>query len=164
MKVLEDTRACATPRPGNGQWSTWRNCRCKFRQSGEYKSITYDDVIISLGILDRKHVILLSTVVLSTFYSCEEIDTGRKHWKTKEAMTKQKLIHCYKKYVGDVNSNDQLMQYSAFSRQTGKWWKKAFFGILNLTILNSSILYEWLLPRHTTKVELRKVTQTEFHR
>ena len=36
-------------------------------------------------------------------------------------MTKQKLIHYYKKYVGDVNSNDQLMQYSAFSRQTGKW-------------------------------------------
>ena len=64
---------------------------------------------------------LLSTVVLSTFYSCEEIDTGKKHWKTKEAITKQKLIHYYKKYVGDVNSNDQLMQYSAFSRQTGKW-------------------------------------------
>ena len=72
--------------------------------------MTYNDVIVSMRILDRKHVALLSTV-----YSCKEIDTGRKHWKTKEAVTKQEIIHYYNNYMGGVDSNDQLLQYSAFS-------------------------------------------------
>ena len=99
--------------------------------------MNYGNVIISLRIIDRKHVSLLSTV-----YSFEEIDTGRKHWKTKEAAKIQELNHYYK-YVGGVNSKDQLMQYSVFSRHTGKWCKKAFFSfhLLNLTTLKSSILY-----------------------
>ena len=55
--------------------------------------MTYNDVIVSMRILDRKYVTLLSTV-----YSCKEIDSGRKHWKTKEAVTKQDIIHYYKIY------------------------------------------------------------------
>ena len=76
--------------------------------------MTYN-VIVSMRILDRIHVTLLSTV-----YSHKEINSGRKHWKTKEAVTKQEIIHSYNKYLGGVDSNDQLLQYSAFSRQTVK--------------------------------------------
>ena len=112
--------------------------------------MTYNDVIVSMRILDRKHVTLLSPV-----YSCEEIDTGRKHWKIKEAVTKQEIIHYYNKYMGGVDSNDQLMQYSVFSRQTVKWWKKAFFCLLNLAMVNSFILYcEWLLSCDATMTSL----------
>ena len=50
--------------------------------------MTYNDVTVSMRILERKHVTLLSTV-----YSCKEIDSGRKHWKTKEAVTKLEIIH-----------------------------------------------------------------------
>ena len=77
--------------------------------------MTYNDLIVSKRILDRKHVTLLSTV-----YSCKEINSGRKHWKTKEAVTKQEIIRYCNKYMGGVDSNDQLMQYSAISRQTVK--------------------------------------------
>ena len=77
--------------------------------------MTYNDAIVSVRILDRKHVTLLSTV-----HSYKEIDSERKHWKTKEAVTKQEIIHYYNKYMGGVDSNDQLMQYSAISRQTVK--------------------------------------------
>ena len=120
--------------------------------------MTYNDLIVSKRILDRKHVTLLSTV-----YSCKEIDSGRKHWKTKEAVTKQEIIHYCNKYMGGVDSNDQLMQYSAFSRQAVKWWEKVFFCLLNLAVVNSFILYcEWLLSCNATKTELRKVVQTEF--
>ena len=76
--------------------------------------MTYN-VIVSMRILDRIHVTLLSTV-----YSRKEINSGRKHRKTKEAVTKQEIIHSYNKYLGGVDSNDQLLQYSAFSRQTVK--------------------------------------------
>ena len=114
LKVLEGTGACGTARPRKELLI--KIVKVKFKQRWEYKCMTYNDVIVSMKILDRKHVTLLSTV-----YSCKEIDSGRKHWKTKEAVTKQEIIHYYNKYMGGVDSNDQLMQYSAFSRQTVKW-------------------------------------------
>ena len=64
--------------------------------------------------------------------------------------------------MGAFDSNDQLMQYSAFPRQTVKWWK-VFFHLLNLPMVNSFILYHgWVLFCNATKAELRKVMQSEF--
>ena len=74
--------------------------KAKFEQRGEYKCMTYNDVIVSMRILDRKHVTLLSTV-----YSCKEIDTGRKHWKIKDAVTKQENKRCC-----DQTGNHSLLQ------------------------------------------------------
>ena len=91
LKILEGTGASATPRPRKEL--TTEIVKAKFKQHGEYKFMTYNDVIVSMRILDRKYVTLLSTV-----YSCKEIDSGRKHWKTKEAVTKQDIIHYYKIY------------------------------------------------------------------
>ena len=127
LKVLEGTGACGTARPRKGVPIEF--VKAKFKQLGKYKCMTYNDVIVSMRILDRKHVTLLSTV-----YRCKEIDSGRKHWKTKEAVTKQEIT-C------GADSNDQLMQYSVFSRQTVKWWKKVSFCLLNLVMVNSFILY-----------------------
>ena len=90
LKVLEGTGACGTARPRKELLI--KIVKVKFKQRWEYKCMTYNDVIVSMKILDRKHVTLLSTV-----YSCKEIDSGRKHWKTKEAVTKQEIIHYYNK-------------------------------------------------------------------
>ena len=35
--------------------------------------------------------------------------------------------------MGGVDSNEQPMQYFAFSRQTVKWWKKVFFSLIELS-------------------------------
>jgi len=57
---------------------------------------------------------------------------------------KHSIIHNYNKYMGGVDSNDQLLKYSAFSRRTVKWWKKVFFRILNLSIVNAYVMFlEW---------------------
>ena len=52
-----------------------------------------DYLIVSVRILDRK-------CDFTTVYSCEKIDLGRKHLETKEAVTKQKIIHSYNKFMG----------------------------------------------------------------
>ena len=75
LKVLEGTGACGTARPTKGL--RIEIVKAKFKQRGEYKCMTYNDVIVSMRILDRKHVTLLSTE-----YSCKESDSGRKHWKS----------------------------------------------------------------------------------
>ena len=65
--------------------------------------------------------------------------------------------------MGGVDSNVQLVQDSAFSRQTVKWWKKVFCLLLNLAMVNSFILYrEWALSCDATKAELKKVTLLSF--
>lgn len=44
-----------------------------------------------------------------------------------------------------VDANDRLLKYSHFSGRILKWWKKVFFGLLNICMVNSYILYkEWL--------------------
>ena len=86
LKVLEGTGACGTAQPRKKLPT--EIVKAKFKQRGELKCMTYNDITVSMRILERKHVTLLSTV-----YSCKEIDSGRKHWKTKEAVTKLEIIH-----------------------------------------------------------------------
>jgi len=71
--------------------------------------------LVAIRIFDRKHVALLSTV-----YNTNAVDTGRKHWETKETVMKPSIIHNYNKYMGAVDCNDQLLKYSAFCRRTVK--------------------------------------------
>ena len=60
LKVLESTGACGTARPRNGL--PIETVKANFEQHGEYKCMTYSDVTVSMRILDRKHVTLLSTI------------------------------------------------------------------------------------------------------
>jgi len=110
--------------------------------------------MVAIRIFDRKHVTLLSTV-----YNTNMVDTGRKHWQTKEITLKHSIIHYNNKYMGAVDSNDQLLKHSAFCRRTIKWWKKVFFRLLNLCIVNAFILHrEWLRSNST----VNKDSQTDF--
>ena len=46
--------------------------------------------------------------------------------------------------MGGVDCNDQLLKYSVFNRRTLKWWKKVFFRLLNVAMVNSYMLHcEW---------------------
>jgi len=40
----------------------------------------------------------------------------------------------------NVGKSDHMMNFYAISRWTGKWTKKIFFHLLDLTILNSTII------------------------
>ena len=123
------------------------------KTKGEKKVFMYDDKMVAMRYFDRKALTMLSTV-----YSCIDVDTGRKHWKTKEVVKKPSVIVEYNKKMGGVDCNDQLLKYSAFSRRTLKWWKKVFFRLLNLAMVNFFFLYlEWL------KINSKKpVNQNDF--
>ncbi|UYV66531.1 PGBD5 [Cordylochernes scorpioides] len=59
----------------------------------------------------------------------------------------------YNKHKAGVDRSDQLLSYYSFQRRTMKWWKKLFFHIFGLTIVNSHIIYNKLNP--TSKLSLR---------
>ena len=101
--------------------------------------MTYSDKLVAIKFLDRKHVALLSTA-----FNCALTDTDKKHWKTNEPVKKLNLVYQYNRYMGRVNCNDQLLKYSAFNRRTLKWWKKVFFHLLNVAMVNAYVLHcEW---------------------
>lgn len=43
--------------------------------------------------------------------------------------------------MGGVDKADQLVTYYAFSHCSKKWWKRVFFHLLEVSIVNSYIIY-----------------------
>ena len=50
--------------------------------------------------------------------------------------------------------------YYPFIRKTRKWWRKLFFWLLEVTVVNSYILYQL----HTTQLQTRPITHLQFRR
>jgi hypothetical protein len=44
--------------------------------------------------------------------------------------------------MGGVDRSDQLFIYHGFSHRCVKWWKRVFFHLLDLSLVNSHILYK----------------------
>ena len=109
----------------------------------------------------------------SLFYKADM--TGRfataVHWKDKRdvfALTtiygnvvgddiphKAELICEYNKYIGGADHNDQLMVYFAIGRKTLKWWKRVFWRLPEIALVNSHLL-------HKLKPGNESVTQKHF--
>ena len=68
---------------------------------------------------------------------------------------KPELICEYNKYMGGVDHNDQLLVYFAIGRKTLKWWKRVFWRLLKIALVNSHLLYK-------LKPDNESVTQKQF--
>lgn len=55
---------------------------------------------------------------------------------------KPDLILDYNLYKTGVDRNDQLHSYYPFQRKTMKWWKKLFFHVFVMALVNGYILYK----------------------
>ena len=58
-----------------------------------------------------------------------------------EEISKPVAVEMYNRYMGGVDKLDQLLAYYGFSQRTFKWWRKAFFTLFDIAIINSYILY-----------------------
>jgi maltodextrin utilization protein YvdJ len=54
--------------------------------------------------------------------------------------TKPLAVMNYNKYKIGVEKLDQLLAYYSFQRKSVKWWKKLFFHLFNLPLVNAHIL------------------------
>ena len=52
-------------------------------------------------------------------------------------------------------TGDQLVLYYGFSHRSVKWWKRAFFQLLDLALVNSHILYNTATSTHITQLDFR---------
>ena len=56
-------------------------------------------------------------------------------------MQKPAVIEDYNIYMGGEHKSDQLVTYYGFRRCPKKWWKRAFFHLIELAMVNAYTLY-----------------------
>ncbi|GFO35124.1 PiggyBac transposable element-derived protein 4-like [Plakobranchus ocellatus] len=87
--------------------------------------------------IDRKEVRMLTTA-----HGPMLVTTGKTNPATKEAVIKLEAVHHYNQFMGTVDRSDQMVTNNAFKRRTLKWWKKAFFHMFMLGVLNAYIVHK----------------------
>ena len=62
------------------------------------------------------------------------------------------MINDYNMYMGGVDLTDQhLSYYSMTTRKTLKWWKKTFWRLIDICILNAWIIFHQNVPQSAIK-------------
>ena len=59
----------------------------------------------------------------------------------REEILKPHLVEEYNTYMGGVDKSVQLLSYYGFSHRTVKWWRRAFYHLLDVASVNAFILY-----------------------
>ncbi|XP_064641920.1 piggyBac transposable element-derived protein 4-like [Lineus longissimus] len=89
---------------------------------------------------DRKDVLILSTQHNNATQQVMVRAQGGRRPKQKPV-----AIQNYNDFMSGVDLSDQMMQYYAFKRKTLKWWKKLFFHMIYLALVNARCIYNKLL-------------------
>ena len=55
---------------------------------------------------------------------------------------KPEVILDYNKYMLGVDKIDQLVSYYSFIHKSVKWWRKVFFWLLEVAVVNSYVIYK----------------------
>ena len=58
-----------------------------------------------------------------------------------EEVQKPVMVEQYNTYMGGVDKSDQLLSYYGYCHRTVKWWRRAFFHLVDNAIVNAYILY-----------------------
>lgn len=98
---------------------------------------------------DRKDVTLLST---AHNQSTDVVMKRPKGGCEKVQMTCPTCIRDYNAYMGGVDLTDQhISYYSLTQRRTIKWWKKVLWRMVDISILNSWIIFRSNFPQDDIK-------------
>ena len=73
-----------------------------------------------------------------------------------EPVRKPQLIAEYNVNMNGVDKCDQYLNYYSIGRKAKKWWKKVFFRLLELSIINAMVLFFAVRPEFSKKKEKHK--------
>ena len=72
-----------------------------------------------------------------------------------EVVQKPKVIEDYNTHMGGVDKCDQLVLYYGYAHRSRKWWKKVFFHLLDVSIVNANILYNMIAEKPLPQLDFR---------
>lgn len=100
--------------------------------------------------LDKRNVYALSTVHGNSF---ELVQRQREA----DGRTKPAIICDYNRYMGGVDLADQFLSYYTLNMRSKKWWKKVFWRLVDIAVVNSYSLYcfsEGKIPQKNFRLDL----------
>ena len=103
-----------------------------------------DGNLMGLKWMDKRQVSMISTIHDDTI-----IDKRRRTRQATggvETIKKPKVVDEYNSHMGGVDKADQLITYYGFSHRTCKWYKRVFFHLFEVSIVNAYILYCMISP------------------
>ncbi|XP_072161371.1 piggyBac transposable element-derived protein 4-like [Bemisia tabaci] len=103
-------------------------------EKGEMQAKCTDDMMV-VKYMDRREVHVLTSI---DNFSMDVVSKKRK----REEVMKPTCIVNYNKNMGAVDKTDMLLSSIESVRKTVKWYKKVFFHLLDLAILNAYVLYK----------------------
>ncbi|ROI96440.1 PiggyBac transposable element-derived protein 4 [Anabarilius grahami] len=149
--------ACGTYREGRaGVPSTKQNALNKRSPRGSIRWIRDDDLLF-VKWMDTREFSMCTTV--HTVYSGETV----LRWQTTEDGQKQRVpvprptaVRQYNKYMGGVDTSDQMLGTKSVHRKTQKWYMTIFQHFLDISVTNSFILHKELCAIHQNKPMTRQ--------
>ena len=73
-----------------------------------------------------------------------------------QQMLKPESVDDYNHCMNGVDRSDQLSVSYPFVRKTRKWWRKLFFYLLEVSVVNSFILYREVTKKKMTHLDFRR--------
>ena len=132
-------------------------------RKGEKKAFRLDPSMLAIKWMDKRAVTVLTTVHDDTEV---EVERRTRHAAGgRETVLKPKAVVEYNKYMGGVDLADQLLSYYGFGHRTVKWWRRAFFFLLDTAVVNSYIMYTLQNPdkkRRLTHEQFRVALATDL--
>ena len=110
--------------------------------------------VLCLKWKDKRDVLLLSTI----HDDVAMVDILRRSRTVAggiERIQKPKVIDDYNQHMGGVDQSDQLVMYYGYAHQQTKWWKRVLFHLVDLLLVNASILYNSVNEKKLTQMEFR---------
>ena len=96
--------------------------------------------------------------VMSTCHPGHSISTVRRKVKNPSDGTCQVqqvatpiMIENYNKFMGSVDKSDQLLSYHNTLRRTVCYWKMLFYHMLDIAVINSLVIYNWVAMEQDRK-------------
>ena len=141
VKSLKDrqTYVCGTIRVNRGEFP--KNFKDAKLEVGNSIYIEMDG-IVAVHWKDKRDVFVMSSI-----HSNKE-STVHRH---KGDIVKPVMIQCYNQHMGGVDRYDQRLSYYGLNRKSIKWWKKVFFRLFEMSIVNSMLLFFKKFPEFEKK-------------
>ena len=93
-------------------------------------------------------------VMLSSSSSAKMIVVPALH--RTQRMLKPECVHDYNNSMNGVDRSDQYSVSYPFVRKTRKWWRKLFFYLLEVSVVNSYIIYREVTQKKITHLQFRR--------
>jgi len=149
LKLIQDlearrTYACGTIRINRGEFpKAFKEAKLDLGKSVYIRM----DNIIAVHWKDKRDVF-----VMSSLHGNQEETIERYRGE----VNKPVMILNYNMQMGGVDKCDQRLSYYSLNRKTNKWWKKVFYRLFEMSIVNSLILFHKKYPELGKKKNAHK--------